>query len=261
MKLEENANYYESVFAEHMAAFIQYKHAQGLKYTAVPRSLRAFSRFLEAKGADGTGIGKEMVEEWCSLRLNESRRTQGRRIIETTQFLKYLSENGIPIHLPHKARKCQTESSFVPYIFSQEELFRFFTECGKIHARTPSVMPDMLPVLFRLLLSCGLRISEALRLMCSDVDLKNGLLIIRKSKFNKDRIVPLSNSMLTVLRGYKAECHKFPTSDKTPFFVHRDGRVRLYLQMVQKSVVGSGDFARRPRQRPQIARFSPYIFS
>jgi integrase len=254
MNLEENAGYYESAFAEHMAAFIQYKRAQGLKYTAAPRSLRAFSRFLEAKRANGAGICKELVEEWCSLRPNESRRTQGRRIIETTQFLKYLSENGIPIHLPRKARRCQTESPFVPYIFSQEELSRFFSECGKISARTPSVMPDMLPVLFRLLLGCGLRISEALRLMHSDIDLENGLLIVRKSKFNKDRIVPLSNSMLTVLRDYKAECHKLPTSDGTLFFVHRDGRdvksdvvYRWYRKVLWAAGISHGGRGNGPR--------------
>jgi site-specific recombinase XerD len=254
MKLEETANYYESVFAEYMAAFIQYKRAQGLKYTTEPRSLRAFSRYLEANGADGIGIGKELIEEWCSLRPNESKRTQGRRIIETTQFLKYLSEIGIPIHLPHKARRSQTESSFVPYIFSQEELCRFFSECGKISARTPSVMPDMLPVLLRLLLGCGLRISEALRLTHSDVELENGLIIVRMSKFNKDRIVPLSNSMLTVLRNYKAECHKLPISNKALFFVHRDGReiksntiYRWYRKVLWAAGISHGGRGNGPR--------------
>jgi site-specific recombinase XerD len=254
MKLEETAIYYESAFADYMAAFIQYKRAQGLKYTAEPCSLRAFSRYLEANGADDTGIGKELVEGWCSLRLNECKRTQGRRIIETTQFLKYLSENGIPIHLPHKARRSQTESSFIPYIFSQEELCRFFSECGKISARTPSAMPDMLPVLLRLLLGCGLRISEALRLTHGDVDLETGLIIVRMSKFNKDRIVPLSNSMLTVLRNYKAECHKLPTSDNALFFVHRDGReiksntiYRWYRKVLWAAGISHGGRGNGPR--------------
>jgi len=224
MREDENVSYYESAFAAHMAAFIHYKRAQGLKYTSVPLSLRSFSRFLEAKGTDCPSIGKELVEEWCSLRPNESRLTQSRRIIETTQFLKYLSENGISVHLPRKTHRRQTEISFAPYIFSEDELHRFFLKCDKISARTPSVMPVMLPVLFRMLLSCGLRISEALRLTNNDVDLENGLLTIRKSKFNKDRIVPLSNSMLTVLRGYAAKCHKLPKSNSVHFFVHRDGR-------------------------------------
>ncbi len=45
------------------------------------------------------------------------------------------------------------------------------------------MMPVMLPVLFRLLLGCGLRISEALGLRLGDTDLDNGILVIRNSKF------------------------------------------------------------------------------
>jgi site-specific recombinase XerD len=224
MREDEKAVYYKSAFAVHMAAFIHYKRAQGLKYTAVPLSLRSFSKFLAEKKVDGTSISKELVEEWCSFRPNENRLTQARRIIETTQFLNYLSENGVSVYLPRKMRKCKTKASFVPYIFSQEELCQFFCECDRIRARKPSVIPAILPVLFRLLLGCGLRISEALELTHSDVDLENGLLTVRMSKYNKDRVVPLSASMLTVLRDYNYEYHKLPKSDSAPFFTHRDGR-------------------------------------
>jgi hypothetical protein len=75
MKNDETTRYYESVFAAHMADFIRYKRAQGLKYDAVPRSLRSFSRFLSAKKADEASIGKELIEEWCSFRPNENRHT------------------------------------------------------------------------------------------------------------------------------------------------------------------------------------------
>ena len=224
MRDDEKAVYYESAFAAHMAAFIHYKRAQGLKYTAVPLSLRSFSRFLAAKKADGTSIGKELVEEWCSFRPNENRLTQARRIIETMQFLNYLSENGVSVYLPRNMRKRQTKISFVPYIFSQEELYQFFHACDRVSARKPSVMPAMLPVLFRLLLGCGLRISEALGLTRGDVDLENGLLAVRMSKYNKDRVVPLSDSMLVVLSGYNCKYHRLPKSDNTPFFSHRDDR-------------------------------------
>ncbi len=87
------------------------------------------------------------------------------------------------------------------------------------------MMPVMLPVLFRLLLGCGLRISEALGLRLGDTDLDNGILVIRKAKFNKDRLIPLSDSLLVVLREYSATYHKIPKDDKDPFFAHRDGRV------------------------------------
>lgn len=238
------------------------RFCSGLKYEAVPRSLRSFSRFLSAEKADDASIGKELIEEWCSFRPNENRLTQRRRIVETTQFLKYLAERGVDVHLPRPTRQSRARGAFVPYIFSNEELRHFFEECDRISARTPSIMPVMLPVLFRLLLGCGLRISEALALRLGDTDLGNGILVIRNSKFNKDRLIPLSDSLLAVLRGYSAAYHKIPKDDKEPFFAHRDGRVvsREYLQMVQEIGVGRGDLTRRARQRSQSARFSSHIF-
>jgi len=265
MKNDENSCYYEGAFAVHMADFIRYKRAQGLKYTAVPLSLRSFSRFLAAKGVDGTGIAKELIEEWCSFRINEHRQTQKRRIIETTQFLKYISEKGIDVYLPCKTRTSRTGGSFVPYIFSNKELHRFFEECDQIHARTPSVMPVLLPVLFRLLLGCGLRISEALALRFRDVDLDSGILTVRMSKFNKDRIIPLSVSMLAVLRDYSAVHHKIPKGDTVLFFTHRDGREikqdNIYMwfrKILWSAGISHGDRGDGPRVHDFRHTFSVY---
>jgi integrase len=53
------------------------------------------------------------------------------------------------------------------------------------------------------LLACtGLRISEALRLACKDVDLDAGVLTIRQTKFGKTRLVPLHASAIEPLQNY-----------------------------------------------------------
>lgn len=264
MKSDETTRYYESAFAAYMADFIRYKRAQGLKYEAVPRSLRCFSRFLSAKEADETSIGKELIEEWCSFRPNENRRTQIRRIVETTQFLKYLSERGVVVQLPRPTRKSRGEA-FVPHIFSNEELRRFFEECDRISARTPSMMPAMLPVLFRLLLGCGLRISEALGLKLGDTDLDNGILVIRGSKFNKDRLIPLSDSLLAVLRGYSTTHHRILKGDKEPFFAHRDSRAvsknniyRWFRKVIWAAGISHGGRGNGPRVHDFRHTFSVY---
>jgi integrase len=248
-----------------MADFIRYKRAQGLKYDAVPRSLRSFSRFLSAEQADDASIGQELIEKWCSFRPNENRLTQRRRIVETTQFLKYLSEMGVNVHLPHPTRKSRAREAFVPYIFSNEELRRFFEECDRISARTPSMMPAMLPVLFRLLLGCGLRISEALGLRLGDTDLDNGVLVIRKSKFDKDRLIPLSNSLLPVLRGYSATYHKIPKDEEEPFFAQRDGRLvsqntiyKWFRKLVWAARISHGGRGKGPRVHDFRHTFSVY---
>ncbi|KUO67777.1 MAG: hypothetical protein APF77_10275 [Clostridia bacterium BRH_c25] len=224
MRPDEQSFYYESIFAGHMAEFIRYKRAQGLKYTAVPLSLRSFSRFIAAKGTGEMALSKNLIEEWCRLRANENKLTQRRRIVETTQFLKYLAEKGIPIYLPRTTRKPRSQQAFTPYIFSPDELHWFFQKCDQLTARAPSSMPTMLPLIFRVLYGCGLRISEVLNLKYSDVDLDAGHLVIRKAKFNKDRMVPLSESLLRLFHNYSATAHRSSTDNDEYFFAHKDSR-------------------------------------
>jgi integrase len=265
MKNEESACYYDGAFASHMANFIRFKRAQGLKYTTVPRSLRRFSRFLAANASDETSISKDLIEEWCSQGLNEHPSTQKLRIIETTQFLKYLADNGVAVSLPRTKQKFHADEVFIPYIFSDAELHRFFESCDQVRARTPSVMPTLLPVLFRLLLGCGLRISEALGLQLRDVDLENGLITVRMSKLDKERLIPLSNSMLLVLCSYSATSHKIPKSGDTLYFTHRDGRkihkesiYRWFRKVLWSAGISHGGRGNGPRVHDFRHTFSVY---
>ena len=62
----------------------------------------------------------------------------------------------------------------------------------------------VMPVLFRLLYTCGLRVSEALHLKVADVDLDAGVLAIYGAKGDKERLVGISDSMLTYMKSYRS---------------------------------------------------------
>ena len=53
-----------------------------------------------------------------------------------------------------------------------------------------------------LIYACGLRRSELLYLKPQDIESKRGVLIIRQAKGNKDRIAPISEKVITMLREY-----------------------------------------------------------
>jgi site-specific recombinase XerD len=61
-------------------------------------------------------------------------------------------------------------------------------------------------ILFALIYSAGLRISEASRLEQRDIDFGRMAIHIRQSKYKKDRYVPLSGYMKKGLQGYYREC-------------------------------------------------------
>lgn len=57
-------------------------------------------------------------------------------------------------------------------------------------------------VMLSLIYACGLRRSELLNLKPEHVDSKRGLLIIRNAKGRKDRLAPISEKMIAMLREY-----------------------------------------------------------
>lgn len=50
--------------------------------------------------------------------------------------------------------------------------------------------------------ACGLRVSEAVRLRPADIDSARNVVHVRRGKGGKDRVVPLSAALLTLLRDY-----------------------------------------------------------
>lgn len=52
--------------------------------------------------------------------------------------------------------------------------------------------------------STGMRVSEVCNLLITDIDSRRMLITIRQAKGNKDRLVPLSDNVLTALRSYFA---------------------------------------------------------
>jgi site-specific recombinase XerD len=132
----------------------------------------------------------------------------------------YLKTAPLPKVLP----KCQ--SSFIPHIYSIEELRRLLDAIPSYHRFPARLEPHTLRAILLLLYGTGLRRGEALRLSVADVDLTNSILTIRDTKFYKSRLVPISSALTKVLREY-SDCRTDTNSGaktESPFFVGRHGK-------------------------------------
>lgn len=109
--------------------------------------------------------------------------------------------------------------------------------------------------LLLLLYGTGMRIGEALRLHCGDVDLGNGILTVRGTKFYKSRLVPLGADVHAHLRVYLALPGRVDRDDE-PLFQSRLHR-QVPRQVVEKrfrllcNLAGVRREERRPYQ-PRI---------
>lgn len=97
------------------------------------------------------------------------------------------------------------DENTLPAVLTREQVIRLLGHIRMRRYRTP----------IKLIYCCGLRISECLALTIHDIDAKGGKLWIRKSKGNKDRMIPISQTMVEDLRRYwKVHRHSmllFPT--------------------------------------------------
>jgi len=207
----------------HLTSFLSQKRALGYKYTSEENDLNAFIKFVAVKEPTNNYLTKILVETYCERHVNETDKSVYNRVCDVRQFTKYLNQNGFEAYIPRLPKL--KRSSFTPYIFTHEEMGRIFIAVDSIKPDKRYNCSEVYPVLFRMLYSCGLRVSEALNLLVSDVDLSSGALLIRAGKFKKTRLVPMPDSLIAICADLVKMIHTDSNGDDF-FFKNRDGTQR-----------------------------------
>jgi integrase len=239
-------------FKQLLENFIQHKRSLGYKYDTERDNFLRFSQYTLNHKVENKCLNKELVLGWTAKRKNESVKTWEHRTSNIRQFALYLQNRGHEAYMPIKNHKV-SRAEYVPYIFTHEEIDRFFRAVDSIPPHFKSNKHHSFPLLFRLLYCCGLRISEACRLKISDVDSNNGILFIRGSKFNKDRLVPMSASLTSMFIDYhdlfnqnnRTDNYYFRNKTGTP--LKRDHVYKNYRKLLWKVGISHGGKGKGPR--------------
>lgn len=118
-----------------------------------------------------------------------------------------------------------------PYLYTEDEIERLLVTSKGL---TGGLRPWTYHCLFGLLTVSGLRISEAIHLKRQDVDLGEGLLTIRQTKFNKTRLVPLHSSTRDVFIEYARRRDRFAPAPMSVCFLLNDHGRRLQSSAVHQ---------------------------
>lgn len=226
-----NNIYYAGPFKDHLQNHVDLKQAVGYKYDAEASHLKRFDKFTLDKYPEAAVLTKEIVLDWCSKKPYEAQANQCGRASIIRQFGKYLDSIGVKTYILPKGYY-PTEAQYMPYIYTVDELTKFFVETDK--CRYSCECPyrhHIMPVIFRMIYMCGLRASEARLLKVADVDLENGVLSINHSKKDNSRLVPMSDYLTERCRNYSKRVHPYPAAEDY-YFPALDGKsmtlVNLY---------------------------------
>ena len=189
-------------------------------------NLYAFNNFILEKYPQIRTVTRMAVLDFLRSKPNLS--VGGRRncVIHIRQFCRYLIQRGIASYVPDKTLtpKYQYKPRYCP--ISEDDFSRILIET-KSDKASSSFMGETYATIFSLLWCTGMRRREVLHLTCDDVDFRKGVLLIRQTKFKKDRIIPLNDSVTEGLKQYAALKKRSVVDGSTsasPFFAGPNGK-------------------------------------
>lgn len=186
---------------ESIQDYLALRRSLGFKLRDAGICLAKFAAFLEARGT--THITTRLALEWAQQNQSVLPSTCAQRLGHVRGFARHhvasdpQTEIPPPGLLPFRPRRAR------PYLYSEEEIDRLL-RCALELAPIDGLRPWTYYCLLGLLSVTGLRIGEAIRLQLEDVNLQDGLLTIRGTKFGKSRLVPIHRSTQDVLAQYRA---------------------------------------------------------
>jgi integrase len=173
---------------------------------------------------------------------------RARRLADVVRFARYLHAED-PLHeIPPMVFGAEHRLRRPPYILSDEQIVQLIELVGKSGRRT--LRRQTYSTLFALLACTGLRVSEAMRLRYSDIT-PDGLMV-RATKFHKDRLVPLHETARVGLEHYLQQRRPYAPFDDHVFISLR--RKPLLLEDVDRTfraaVIQMGLPCGRGKRRP-----------
>lgn len=218
------SKHFSSIYAESLKAYIHMKRKFGFAFRTGAVVLAQLDRLAAKRYESSSGITQPLAEAWAARRPHESEHYRYQRVGLLIGFSSYLVDLGIVSFIPKPM--AYLPRTFIPYIYTPQQMQALFRACDQLRLcqlQTSSSLLSM-PTLFRLLYATGIRIGEALNLRSQDVNLKEHYLRVEDSKNGKERLIPISASLISVCEQYLDYRNHLPL-EKPPtyFFVRLNG--------------------------------------
>jgi integrase/recombinase XerD len=203
-----------------VAQYVAYKQSMGMRFHTEARTLRSFYRAMGEISVAEIAPGR--VQAYIAgtgpvTRFWHRKHEVLRGFYRFAMARGYAASSPLPKIIPKPPL-------FVPYIFSHDELQRLLDATACCESPRSKLQPYTCRMLILLLYGAGLRISEALSLRLTNVDLTAGVLTIRESKFYKTRLVPMGPDLAGAVGQYVAQRAKaHPTQLDGALFLTRTG--------------------------------------
>ena len=235
---------FESFLAQKIEEYMTYRLSLGFSLHTMTSHLRSFDRYLAMRNTEPTVLRPSFfLELRADLKLES--RTINRILSTTRMFFRYLVRQGFYTANPVKDIPFLPENEIIPFIFSEKQVDLLLKAVvNSIRKNQRYFLKDISGHMAILLLArCGMRISEPLKMKVDQYRPKEKTLYIEKTKFKKDRLIPVPMSVTVELENYLCVRKVLIGDHQNPFLLAgakqkglNDNRVRCIFRQALKDI-------------------------
>jgi integrase/recombinase XerD len=202
--------------------YLRLRSQLGYKLRGVAGLLRSFVAFAKREGA--THVSTDLALRWAQQPPGAQPATWASRLGVVRRFAVWLSASDRRTEVPPAGLLPCRYRRKRPYLYSDAEIERLVRAASRLPSPA-GLKGRTFSTIFGLLAVTGLRVSESLALDREDVDLREGVLRVRRTKFGKSRLVAVHESTRDALADYACERDRVVCRPATEaFFLSERGR-------------------------------------
>jgi integrase/recombinase XerD len=220
--------------------YLKLRRSLGYKLREAGALLQRFVLF--SKKHHASYVTTKLAVRWANMAVDCHPARKTARLSVVRQFAQYLNAFDPRTEIPPKGIFTDRYRRTHPYLYRDEEVFNLIESANQIPS-PKGLRGSTVATLIGLLAVTGMRIGEAVSLDRTDVDLKRGLLTVRRAKGNKSRYVPIHPSTRAVLTRYERLRNGLqPQPQSSRFFLSErgcgltQGMIRFWFVRISRQI-------------------------
>lgn len=234
--------------SELVQEYLRLRRALGYRLEREGRLLPKFAAFLDARRSPY--ITTALALAWATQPVDATPYWTAKRLTMVRGFASYVSARDPRTEVPPADLVPYRKVRQHPYLYTDADVRALLQACTHLRG---SLMPATYTTLLGLLAVTGMRVGEGIALDRADIDLRESRLILRHTKFNKSREVPLHPTTSAALHAYAQTRDRVLRRPDGPSFFLSTAGTRLVPQNVWHTFARLRCLAGLP-PRPRLPR-------
>jgi integrase len=250
---------FASFLGDMMRQDVDLMRAIGYRYEAQAARLLRFDRFLQGRPELAGQPLTMLLQQWAAQGYTLNHAWECEQTARTLARAWRRLDPSVKLPPPdYRLKRSVEQQQRRPYIYTPQELRLLLDTARHFPSPRAPLRPHALYMMLVLASCVGLRLGELARLDLGDVDLVDGALAVRETKFFKSRTLPLADSVLAGLRDYLDARRRTgaPQDGDSGLFWHQQTAARYSRVMIEKLLV---TILRRAGLKPDHGRLGPRI--